>query len=124
MPAVNAVLRHAGVLSTFRLVAHLEAVSWAGLLAGMVLEHLVARYAELGDRLVFAFGSVHGGLVIVYVVLAIGVGLGRGWRRITWALALAATVPPFATVAFDVWARRTGRYAVPDRAAPTAPASD
>lgn len=110
-------LQHRALLSTFRLVAHLEAVSWTGLLVGMFLERVLVRYAELGDRLVFAFGSAHGGLVIVYVVLAVAVGLGRGWRPATWALALAATVPPFATVAFDGWARRTGRYALPNEAA-------
>lgn len=113
---MNAILRHPGVLSAFRLVAHLEAVSWTGLLLGMLLERVLVRYAELGDELVFVFGSVHGGLVIVYVGLAIGVGLGRSWRTRTFALALAATVPPFATLAFDAWARRTGRYALADEA--------
>ena len=111
-------LRRPAFLSAFRLVAHLEAVSWAGLLVGMFLERVLVRYAELGDRLVFAFGSVHGGLVIVYVGLVVGVGLTRGWRPLTWALALAATVPPFATLAFDAWARRNGRYVLVNEAAP------
>jgi integral membrane protein len=114
--AVTATLRHPALLSAFRLVAHLEAVSWTGLLVGMFLERILTRYAETGDHLVFAFGSAHGGLVIVYVALAAAVGLGRGWRPRTFALALAAAIPPFATIAFDVWARRTGKYVLREQA--------
>jgi len=50
---VTTILRHPAFLSAFRFVAHLEAVSWTGLLAGMFLERVLVRYAELGDRLVF-----------------------------------------------------------------------
>ena len=107
---MRAAMRRPAFLSAFRLVAHLEAVSWAGLLLGMLFEYGIPAHHDLGDRLVFLFGSVHGGLVIVYVALAVAVGVGRRWSWTTLGVALAATIPPFATLAFDVWARRTGRY--------------
>lgn len=111
-------LRRPAFLSAFRLVAHLEAVSWAGLLTGMLFEYGIPSLHDLGDRLVFLFGSVHGGLVIVYVALAAAVGLARRWSWSTLGVALAATIPPFATLAFDAWAVRTGRYDVRDRPTP------
>lgn len=95
----------------FRLVAHLEAVSWIGLLTGMALEYGPFGREATGDVLVTLFGSVHGGLVIVFVALAALLTLRLRWRASTVAWAVAATVPPFATVAFDLWAARTGRYA-------------
>ncbi len=120
-------LRAPALLRAFRFIAHLEAVSWAGLLTGMILERAVPRYHDLGDRLVAVFGSVHGGLVIAFLALGLLVAAARGWRWPMYALGFAATIPPFATLAFDAWAHRTGRYALPPRggapadAAATAP---
>lgn len=98
------------LLPVFRAVAHVEALSWAGLLTGMVLKYLVASQADLGSELVSWFGMVHGVLVMVYVALAWNVGRAFRWPLATTALALLAAIPPFATVVFDRWALGSGRY--------------
>ena len=94
----------------FRLVANLEALSWAALLIGMLFKYVIAGQAHLGESLVMVFGSIHGGLVIVYVALAGLTWLKLRWRLTTLVLAVIATIPPFATVAFDRWAAHRGHY--------------
>lgn len=101
----------ADLLPLFRLVAHLEAVSWTGLLLGMLFERVLVRYAELGDRLVAVFGAVHGGLVLAFAGLGIALAVARRWAPRMYGLGFLATLLPFATVAFDVWATRHGHYA-------------
>lgn len=98
---------HPWQVRAFRAVAIAEAFSWAGLLVGMYLKW-VAGTTERGVEI---FGPVHGGLVLVYVALAVLVAVRVRWSLSTTFLALAATVPPFCTVLFDVRAHRTGRYA-------------
>lgn len=94
----------------FRFIANLEALSWAGLLLGMLFKYLIASQHELGLTLVAIFGRVHGALVVIYFLLALRTAARLRWRFSTSLLAVAATVPPFATVAFDWWAHRTGKY--------------
>ena len=92
-------------VTAFKVVAVAEALSWLGLLVGMYFKH-IAGTTEAGVKL---FGPVHGGIFVAYVVLAIVVARTLRWSRGTTALALAASVPPFATVVFELWAQRTGR---------------
>ena len=95
------------VATTFRVVAVAEALSWVGLLAGMVVKH-VLRTSEAGVAL---FGPIHGGVFVAYVVVALLAARVLGWSRGTTVLALAASVPPLVTVLFERWATRTGRLA-------------
>jgi len=99
-------------ITLFKVVAVAEALSWAGLLFGMYLKH-VAGTTELGVQV---FGPIHGGIFMAYVALTLL--LARGLRWTPWAtlLGLACSVPPFATVAFELWASRTGRLDVPSGA--------
>lgn len=55
--------------------------------------------------------------MLVYVALAALVAVRVRWSLWTTFLALAATVPPYCTVVFDVWAHRSGRYTAPARTA-------
>ncbi|MFE6815059.1 DUF3817 domain-containing protein [Streptomyces sp. NPDC057677] len=66
----------------------------------------------------------HGAAFVVYVLLTVLVAIRLKWRlgRTTF-LALAAAVPPFMTLAFEVWARRTGRLPGPAAAPRPAPSS-
>ncbi|WP_255365235.1 DUF3817 domain-containing protein [Cellulosimicrobium sp. I38E] len=104
---------HPWQVRAFRAVAIAEAFSWAGLLVGMYLKW-VAGTTERGVEI---FGPIHGALVLVYVALAVLVAVRVRWSLWTTFLALAATVPPFCTVLFDVGAHRTGRYTAPARRA-------
>ncbi|MBX3144196.1 MAG: DUF3817 domain-containing protein [Trueperaceae bacterium] len=98
------------LITFFRAVAHIEAVSWAGLLLGMLFKYVITGQHALGEDLVYWFGRVHGLLVLVYVVLAVNVGGQLKWSLRDKALALVAAVPPFATVVFDRWAAARGLY--------------
>ena len=93
------------LVSLFTTVAFLEGLSWSGLLVGMYLKYLT----DFGEAGVQLFGPLHGGVFVVYVVLALVVGRRLRWSAGTLALGLVASVPPFGTVAFEVWARRSGR---------------
>lgn len=81
----------------FRRLARVEAVTWALLLAGMFLKY-VTRTTELGVQV---FGMVHGVAFIGYCVVALFVAHDQRWRAGITLLALAAAVPPFATLWFE-----------------------
>jgi integral membrane protein len=98
------------VATAFRIVAVAEALSWLGLLAGMYVKY-VPQTSEIGVQV---FGPIHGGIFVVYVVVALVASRVLRWSPWTALLALAASVPPLTTVAFERWASRTGR--LPGRA--------
>ena len=91
----------------FRVVATAEAFSWLGLLVGMYLKYLT----DVGEVGVQVFGPIHGGIFVAYVLLTLLLSRSARWSRRTTAVGLACSVPPFATLAFEVWAQRTGRLA-------------
>jgi integral membrane protein len=89
----------------FRISAITEAISWTGLLIGMVFKYLVVHNA-IG---VHIFGSVHGVVFLAYLWLAV-----RLWRRQPWPTgvgvwAIVGGIVPFGSVVFERWATRTGR---------------
>lgn len=87
----------------FRLAAVAEAVSWAGLLVAMAFKY------GLGLTLgVTIFGWIHGLVFTAYVVTCLVVFSPLRWRFLVLALALIASVPPLASVAFERWATRRG----------------
>jgi integral membrane protein len=89
----------------FRLLATAEAVSWAGLLIGMLFKYVVASN-EIGVKV---FGPIHGVIFIGYVLVTLMVRETVRWDGRTTVLALLASIPPFGTVIFERWAARTGR---------------
>jgi integral membrane protein len=97
--------RKAGAGAAFRVVAFAEALSWLGLLTGMFFKYVV----DAGDQGVHVFGPVHGTVFLTYVVVSLVTWRAQRWPLPVALLALAASVPPFCTVLFEEWARRTGR---------------
>lgn len=98
----------------FPALARAEAVTWALLLLGMVLEHVTGTTA-LG---VAVFGLVHGVVFLGYVLVALLVGVDQRW---SWRLGLAALVGgvlPFATLWVEHRVERTGRLGHRWRLAP------
>lgn len=93
------------VATAFRVVAVAEACSWAGLLVGMVFKYLVVGN-EIGVQV---FGPIHGALFVAYVVVALIAARTFGWRLPTALLAVACSIPPFATL----WFERRQRPLVP-----------
>ncbi len=96
-------------VSLFKLVAVAEAISWAGLLVGMYFKYLTGA-GDLGVRI---FGPVHGGIFVAYVLLTLLVARTLRWTWRTTLAGLACSVPPFATLGFELWAMATGRLDVP-----------
>jgi integral membrane protein len=97
-------LTPARVATAFRVVAVAEALSWLGLLAGMYLKY-VPETTEAG---VHVFGPIHGAVFVAYVVVALVAARVLRWSLPTTLLALAASVPPLATVWFQRRASRSG----------------
>ncbi|SEK91021.1 integral membrane protein [Blastococcus sp. DSM 46786] len=92
------------VTTAFRLVAVAEAITWVGLLAGMFVKW-VLQTSEVGVQV---FGPIHGGVFVAYVLVALVAARVLRWSLPTTLLALAASVPPLATVWFERRATRTG----------------
>ena len=99
------------VATAFRVVAIAEACSWAGLLVGMVFKYLVIGN-ETG---VTVFGPIHGALFVAYVVVALVAARTFGWRWPRTLLALACSIPPFATLWFERRVRPLTTAAAPGR---------
>ncbi len=91
----------------FRAVAIAEAISWAGLLVGMVFKYLVVG----NDIGVTIFGPIHGGLFLLYLLVTVLVRRPLRWDVRTTVVALLASIPPLATLLFERWAAHTGRLA-------------
>jgi integral membrane protein len=91
--------------TAFRIVAVAEALSWVGLLIGMYVKY-VPETTELGVQI---FGPIHGGIFVAYVVTAVVAARVLRWSIGTTLLALAASVPPLASIVFERWASRGGR---------------
>ena len=91
----------------FRSVAVAEAITWTLLLLGMFVKY--ATEAEsLGERAVSVFGMVHGVVFIAYCLVTVIVAVDQRWSVPRAVLGLAAAVPPFATLPFEVYADRRG----------------
>jgi len=99
----NRIIRALGISAT------VEAITWAGLLVGMILKR-VLEVTEVGVQL---FGPLHGMAFIVYAVTAVLAWRALGWNAATGSLALLASLPPFGTVVFHRWAQQTGRLVQP-----------
>ncbi len=92
----------------FRFVAFLEAVTWLGLLIGMAFKYLPADGNDVGVQI---FGRLHGAAFLLYLPTCAFTIRRLRWRFGTATLAILASLPPFGTLLFEVWATRTGRMA-------------
>ena len=90
--------------SLFRSLAIGEAITWTLLLFGMFLKY-VTETTELGVRI---FGMVHGVVFIAYCLVTVIVAIDQRWSLPRAVLGLAAAIPPFATIGFEVYADRRG----------------
>jgi len=103
------------IVSAFRIVAIIEALTWLGL----YFKYLAAS----GDAGVKIFGPIHGAVFVGYVLLAVLCARIQRWSFWTTVFALGSSVPPFCTVWFEVWANRSGQFAAVRQAENSAPES-
>jgi integral membrane protein len=96
------------IVFAFRVVAFVEALTWLGLLVGMYFKWI----AETGEAGVKIFGPIHGAVFVIYLVLALLTARVQRWSFWTTVFALCASIPPFFTLWFEVWVKRSGRLDV------------
>ena len=89
----------------FPALARVEAVTWTLLLVGMALKYLT-RTTELG---VAVFGLVHGVVFLGYLLVTALVAVDQRWSWRLTLVAMAAAVPPFATLWVERRVERTTR---------------
>ena len=87
----------------FRTFAFLEAATWAGLIAALVL-----RALDVTDAAVRPAGGVHGFVFLAYCAVTVFVWINQRWRPVTGLLGLLASIIPFATVPFELVIDRRG----------------
>src|SRR5699024_6417734 len=87
--------------SFYRVVAIAEAVTWTGLIAGMIL-----KYGFDLPIAVLIAGSVHGLVFITYALTAGFVGVNQYWPLSRIAVAVATAVIPYVTIPFDRYLER------------------
>lgn len=89
----------------FRTVATAEAVTWTLLILGMI-----GKYAlDLGGVGVSIGGGLHGFVFLLYVGIAVLVGVNQRWSGRLLLVTLATSILPFATLPMDRWLERRGR---------------
>jgi len=93
--------------SLFRSLAVAEAITWGLLLSGMFVKY-GTEAESLGELGVRIFGMVHGVVFIAYCLVSVIVAVDQRWSLPRAVLGLAAAVPPFATLPFEVYADRRG----------------
>lgn len=96
------------VPALFVAVAVAEACSWAALLIGMFFKYVVVK-DEIGVQVA---GPVHGALFMAYLAVTVVQARLAGWKWWVTVVALLCSVPPFATVVFERWARSRGLVSV------------
>lgn len=106
MAAMTSAFDLRSVAGGFRLVALLEAVSWAGLLIGMYFKYIGTPRTEIGVKV---FGPVHGAVFVAFVVVGLLAAITFRWAAGTWLLGILASILPLASVIFLIWVDRTGR---------------
>ena len=94
--------------ATFRVVAVVEALTWAGLLVGMAVKYLGSGN-ETG---VHVMGPLHGAAFVAYCLVTLWTARVFRWSWPLVLTGLAASVPPFGTWLFEQWARRGGHLDV------------
>ncbi|SCG50218.1 integral membrane protein [Micromonospora halophytica] len=81
-----------------------EACSWLALLVGMAVKYGPPAN-EIGVKI---FGPVHGALFVAYGLLVLVMARTHRWSPAVTVVALVCSVPPFATLFFERWAKRRG----------------
>ncbi len=94
-------------LRVFRAFAILEAITWAGLLAGMFVKYVAGApfHGEVGVQVA---GPVHGVAFIAYCLVTVLVSIDQQWSRGRTLLGLVSAVPPLMTIWFDRYAEKRG----------------
>ncbi len=98
----------------FVITAWIEAVTWTGLLIGMILKYAT----DTTDRGVEIMGPIHGAAFIAYAAVSIIAGITLKWKLHVTLIALLAAIPPLTTIAAEYWISKQGLLSEPAAAEP------
>jgi integral membrane protein len=104
----------------FRTVAIAEAITWALLIAGMVLKYGL-QGGEIGVQV---GGFVHGLVFLAFGMTALLVGVNQHWGPALTALAVVTAIIPFGTIILDRGLEKKSRLEGPWRRTRTADPRD
>lgn len=90
----------------FKLAAIAEAVGWTLLITGILLSDYVFAGNQAPIRVA---GRVHGMLFLCYAAASVVLYPAIRWSRRRAFIALLASVPPYGSLIFELWASRLRR---------------
>lgn len=82
----------------FRAAAFGEAIGWTLLIMGIALEHITGSHTYVAVA-----GRIHGMLFVAYLVAVLAFYPSLAWSRWKALFALALSVPPYGSLAFERW---------------------
>lgn len=88
----------------FSIFAIGEAITWTLLLLGMFLKYVT----HTTEVMVSIGGGLHGFMFLAYCVATVFVGVSQQWGTRAVLLGLGSAIIPYATIPFEVGARRRG----------------
>lgn len=97
----------------FRLFATAEVITWAGLIAALIL-----RATGVTAAAVSIAGGIHGFVFLAYCVTTVFVWINQRWKPGLGVLGLALAIVPFATYPFERVIDKRGLLGGPWRLAP------
>lgn len=90
----------------FKIAAIAEACGWTILISGIG----ISKYFMHGNQAsVIIAGQIHGTLFISYAIASIGLYPAMRWSRARAFIALLASVPPYGSLIFELWAQSQRR---------------
>lgn len=79
-----------------------EALTWSGLIAAMIAKYVFMA----GDLPVRMAGSLHGFVFLMFVTITLITAVNNKWAAKNTLLGLFSSIIPFATLAFDAYAKK------------------
>ena len=96
----------------FRTAALAEAFGWTVLIIGIIWQH---THLPGNTAAVPIAGQIHGTIFLAYFGVLIATYTSLLWSRPKLVLALIAGVPPYGTLAFELWAATVRRNQISQR---------
>jgi integral membrane protein len=91
----------------FRLAAIGEAVGWTLLIIGILCTKLPVSWNQIPVQLA---GRTHGVLFLIYASAVVVLSPSMGWSWMRIVIGTAASVPPYGSLLFEMWASHRKRH--------------
>lgn len=95
--------------SLFKTMAILETIGWTMLLIGIAFK---VNHWALADVAISVGGSVHGMIVLAYMLVVLFAHRSMGWSVWKFTVAELINAIPYAVLVFEIWAARQRKHAL------------